>query len=126
MLLIYVIRAQWKFYQYELDENITVDEVLPENPESVKETSKMSYWENAFKPFGLNVTTKLPKHERIDTYWRKIDSIKDDSRHFKYPQLFALVKSVLSISHGTAFQNEISLSTSVSLICMATPLKMTQ
>ena len=71
-LLIYVIRAQWKLCQYELDENVTVDEVLLENPESVKKTSKISYCENAFKAFDLNVPTTLPKHGSIDTYWGKI------------------------------------------------------
>ena len=53
---------QWKLYQCESDQNVTVDKVLPENLEPVKETGKVSYWENAFKAFGLNVLTKLPKH----------------------------------------------------------------
>ena len=77
------IRAQWKFYQCESDENVTFDKVLPENPESIKETSNVSYWENTFKAFGLNFPTKLPKHKHTDTYWRKIGSIKDDSGHVK-------------------------------------------
>ena len=93
------VRAQWKLFQSESDENATVDEVLQENPESVKETSKVSYWENAFKAFGLNVPTKLNKHECIDTYRGKIGSIEGDSDHLKYPQLFTFVKCVLSISH---------------------------
>ena len=78
------VRAQWKLYQCESDENVTVDEVLLENHESVKETSKVSYWGNAFKTFGLNAPTKLPKHKCIDRYWGKIGSIKDDPGHLKY------------------------------------------
>ena len=45
---------------------------------------------------------KLPKLERIDTYWGKIGSIKDDSDHLKYLQLFALVKYVSCISHSNS------------------------
>lgn len=63
--------------------NVTFDRVLPENPESIKETSNVSYWENTFKAFGLNFPTKLLKHKHTDTYWRKIGSIKDDSGHVK-------------------------------------------
>ena len=96
------VKAQWKLYQCELVENVTVDEVLPENPESVKETSKVSYQENTFKDFVLNVPTKLPKHEHIDIYWGKIGSIKDGSGHLKYLQLFALVKCVISISRSNS------------------------
>ena len=50
-------KAQRKLYQRESDENAYVDEVLPENPASVKETSKVSYWENAFKVFCPNQVT---------------------------------------------------------------------
>ena len=95
-------KDQWKLYQCESYGNVTVDEVLPETLKSVKETSKVSYEENAFKAFGLNIPTKLPKQERIDTYWEKIGSMKDDSGHLKYLQLFSLVKCVLSISHSNS------------------------
>ena len=95
-------KDQWKLYQCESHGNVTVDEVLPETLKSAKETSKVSYEENALKAFGLNAPTKLPKQECIDTCWEKIGSIKDDSGHLKYLQLFSLIKCVLSISHGNS------------------------
>ena len=40
--------------------------------------------------------------KRIDEYWKSVGKMKDESGQLKYPQLFALVKCVLSISHGNS------------------------
>ena len=53
------VRARWKLYQCESDKNVNFDEVLAENPESVNETSKVSYWENALKAFGLTSSSSI-------------------------------------------------------------------
>ena len=44
----------------------------------------------------------LPKQQRIDIYWGKVVAIDDDSGQPKCLQLFALVKCVLSDSHGNS------------------------
>ena len=40
--------------------------------------------------------------KRIDHYWRQIDGLRDDRGSLKYPELFALGKHVLSVSHGNS------------------------
>ena len=40
--------------------------------------------------------------KRIDDYWCQIGQLKDEQVRKKYPQLFALVKCVLSLSHGNS------------------------
>ena len=42
------------------------------------------------------------KRMRIDYYWRSVRSLVCDDGQSKYMQLFALVKCVLSLSHGNA------------------------
>ena len=61
-----------------------------------------SYWEDAFKAFDLKIPFNIPKQQRIDIYRRKVGAIKDESGKMKYPQLFCLVKCMLSISHGNS------------------------
>ena len=62
-------------------------------------TIRVSYWENAFKAFVLNFSSKIPKQPCIDVCWRKIGAIKKDSVQLKYTQLLNLAKCVLSTSH---------------------------
>ena len=59
-----------------------------------------SYWEDAFKAFDLKIPFNIPKQQRIDIYWRKVCAFEDELGKMKYPQLFHIVKCVLSISHG--------------------------
>ena len=40
---------------------------------------------------------------RIDRYWAKVSAVVDDNGNKKFDQLFALVRCVLSVSHGNAF-----------------------
>ena len=44
----------------------------------------------------------LKYHKTIDHYWRQIGRLRDDKGALKYPQLFALVKWVLSVSHDNS------------------------
>ena len=39
---------------------------------------------------------------KIDEFWQKVGSIKEKDGSSRYPQLFALIKCVLSLSHGNA------------------------
>ena len=76
-----------------------------QKPESVSLTESKStpnsYWKAAFHAFGIltnkDETTSL---KRVDEYWKSVGKMKDESGQMKYPQLLALVKCVLSISHG--------------------------
>ena len=38
----------------------------------------------------------------MDEYWQKVGTMTDSDGSFKYPQLAALMKCVLSLSHGNA------------------------
>ena len=40
--------------------------------------------------------------KRIDEHWCQIGQLKDEQDRKKYPKLFALVKCVLSLSHGNS------------------------
>ena len=42
------------------------------------------------------------KSVRIDSYWSKVFEIKSNDGRFLFPQLAALIKSVLTLSHGNA------------------------
>ena len=44
--------------------------------------------------------------KRIDEYWKSVGKMKDEKGQLKYPQLLALVKCVLSISHGNSIPEQ--------------------
>ena len=94
------IRKQWLWYQ---------NETIPEDFYLLTETSKNiqsrqpSYWEQALEKCELNPVDKNPsKYKRSDHYWNKIGEILDEDGSLKYPQLFSLVKCILSLSHGNS------------------------
>ena len=84
-------------YECESEQNLLVEDKpdidVPEN------RIRGSYWEDAFKAFDLKIPFNIPMQQRIDIYWRKVGVTEDESGKMKYPQLFHLVKCVLSISH---------------------------
>ena len=61
-----------------------------------------SYWKEFESEFGLESQNLLKYYKRIDLCWRQINHLRDDKGALKYPQLFALVKCVLSVSHGNS------------------------
>ena len=77
---------------------------------SVEETSQSpcssknqnSYWKEVESEFGLESQNLLKYYKRIDHYWRQINRLRDDKGALKYPELFTLVKCVLSVSHGNS------------------------
>lgn len=42
------------------------------------------------------------KFRRIDYFWRDVGAILDEDGRPKYPQLFALAKCVMTVSHGNS------------------------
>ena len=80
-------------------------------PESVSVTEPKltpnSYWKAAFHAFGIQATKdETTNLERIDEYWKSVGKMKDENGQLKYLQLFALVKCVLSISHGNSIPEQ--------------------
>ena len=66
-----------------------------------------SYWKAAFHAFGTETTKdETINLKRINGYWKSVGKMKDESRQLKYLQLFALVKCVLSISHGNSIPEQ--------------------
>ena len=62
-----------------------------------------SYWSYASELCGLGpVEKKTSKYVKVDTYWAKIGKKLDGNDSMKYPQLFLLVKFVLSLSRGNS------------------------
>ena len=62
-----------------------------------------SYWKKAERSW-LEI---LPKEDelksiRIDSFWSRVFELKNDDGRLRFPQLAALVKSVLTLSHGNA------------------------
>ena len=48
------------------------------------------------------VSSPLDGQCGMDDYWQKVGTMTDSDGLFKYPQLAALMKCVLSLSHGNA------------------------
>ena len=97
-----LVRSQWKLYQTEcVPEEFYVEHV----EESDKGKIQDSYWQRVEEEFGLGITASDKEDrqmKRIDDYWCQIGQLKDEQGRKKYPQLFALVKCVLSLSHGNS------------------------
>ena len=91
------VRAQWKEYQCE---SIPSEYYEKTAPDSIPESQNESYWQAAFEAFGITYPIKCSKMKRVDEYWRSVGKMRNDLGHFKYPQLYALAKCILSISHG--------------------------
>ena len=63
-------------------------------------SEQASYWKQAFELCELPYPQTNQKYKRIDVYWYEISKLKNGLGGEKYPQLFILMKSVLSLSHG--------------------------
>lgn len=97
-----MVRQQWMLYQ--------IEDIPQEwfNKKDLREgSSKESYWKRVSREWigescddehsGLG-DSQVP----VDEYWFKIGQIKSDDGFLKYPQLFALAKCCLTLSHGNA------------------------
>ena len=98
-----LIRDQWRLYQ--VDDIPQSTYLVDEKNEKKKNNRKSnSYWEYALKMCGLYTDVEVPssKFVRVDQYWRTIGEMTNESGALKYPQLFSLAKTILSLSHGNA------------------------
>ena len=96
-----LIRGQWKFF---LLEDIK-KEWYEEEEMAVCSSSRQqdSYWSRAEEMCGIESSRQIKrKMKRIDDFWGRIDSLTDDTGAKKYPQLVAMIKCVLSLSHGNS------------------------
>ena len=68
-----------------------------------KPVNDVSYWSYALKYcdiFSDSTDNNQSNHIRIDDFRKSVGSMMNDDGNLKYPQLFALAKAVLPISHG--------------------------
>lgn len=96
------IRHQWMVYQNEdIPEHFFLsDENVPESNDA---RNRDFYWSCAYEQCGLHQPKKeQSNHKRIDDYWLQVSKIRGVDGTKKYPQLFSLVKCVLSLSHGNS------------------------
>ena len=92
-----IIRSQFQYYQLEdIPESLYIAESIVEE----KQSAQASYWKQAFELCELPYPQTNQKYKRIDVYLYEISKLKNDLGGAKYPQLFILMKSVLSLSHG--------------------------
>ena len=67
-----------------------------DDPNTKSSIKQASYWGYALKTCRLSLTLEN------DRYWATVASIFDDQGRAKFPQLCALAKCVLCISHGNS------------------------
>ena len=86
--------SMWKYITFQEPESVSVTE-----PKSTPN----SYWKAAFHAFVIETTKdETTNFKQIDEYWKSVGKMKDKSGQLKFSQLFALVKCLLSISHGNS------------------------
>ena len=93
-----IIRNQWRIYQAEaIPESMYFCQTSKTKPVNV------SYWNYYLKYCGIfsdSTDNSQSNHIRIDDLRKSVGSMMNDDGNLKYPQLFALPKALLSISHG--------------------------
>ena len=95
-----LLRLQWSMYQIE---EIPPSMYLAENEFCKRENHHQTlYWKYALNYCGLFVDKGRPKSKyvRADTYWHADRQMTNEDSILRYPQLFALAKAVLNLSHG--------------------------
>ena len=95
------IRDQWRFFQ---NEEIKEEWYKFNEEEANASVARNvdSYWKRAEEMCGIESEPPKRIMKRIDEFWAKIGSLVDEKGSKKYSQLVALVKCVLSLSHGNS------------------------
>ena len=95
-----LIRDQWTLYQ--IDDIPPSTYLINDDTEKKNQSIQSSCWEYALRSCGLFADQERPKSKyvRVDTYWNTPGQMTNEGGALKYPQLFALAKTVLSLSHG--------------------------
>lgn len=99
------IRREWK--HYECDEKLPSFVSNNDMSDNKVKAKQESYWKRVHEEFGLqfgptNSTPEAPNMKRIDVYWQEVSQMKDETGEVKYPLLTAMVKTLLTLSHGNA------------------------
>ena len=97
-----MVRNQWLVCQNEIIQEEWYKNLEESSQSPCSSKNQNSYWKEVESEFGLESQNILKYYKRIDHYWRQIGHLRDDKGALKYPQLFALVKCVLSVSHGNS------------------------
>ena len=102
----YQILSQWQFLQ---NEGIKKEWCQLDENEDNSSTSgkKDSYLVIAEELCGIESNTVKQNMKRIDDFWEKVFSPRDEKGCQKYLQLVALVKCVIFLSHGNSTPVEI-------------------
>ena len=95
------IRMQWVQYQGEEFKDDWYKKT--ENDEGVSRDNRHSYWPQALQDCGLK-PTQLPSS--YNHFWSKIGALQNEHGVVNYPQLFSLIRIVLSLSHGYAYPEQ--------------------
>ena len=98
------IRMQWMEYQGEELKDDWYKKT--ENNEGVSRDKCQIYWPQALQDCGLKPTQLPSSYKRIDHFWSKIGALHNEHGVVKYPQLFSLIRIVLSLSHGNAYPEQ--------------------
>ena len=97
--IVSLVRSQWSMYQIE---EIPPSMYLAENELSNRENHHQnSNLKCACNYCSLFIDEDRPKSKyvRVNTYWYAGGQMTNEDGVLKYPQLFALAKAVLSLSH---------------------------
>jgi len=98
-----LIRNQWRRYQTEIIPENWHNQGQENEASSSSRRVQHSYWEYAHSICMMEpVSSPSDAQCRMDEYWQKVSTIIDSDGSLKYPQLTALIKCVMSLSHGNA------------------------
>ena len=97
-----MVRNQWLVYQNEIIQKELYKNIEESSQSPCSSKNQNSYWKEVESEFNLESQNLLKYYNRIDHYWKQIGRLRNNKGALKYPQLFALVKCVLSVSHGNS------------------------
>lgn len=96
-----LVRCQWRGYQ---TETIVTDwHTVPVKESHQSRRNQMSYWkETEFEWCDIEQKDVGDTHVPVDEYWAHVFGMEDENGQIKFPQLSALIKCILSLSHGNS------------------------
>ena len=97
-----MVRNQWLVYQNEIVQEECYKNLGESSQSPCSSKSQNTYWKEGESEFGLESQNLLKYYKRIDHYRGQISYLRNDKGGLKCPQLLALVKCVLSVSHGNS------------------------
>ena len=96
-----LINNQWQIYQ--LSEISKEWHTVETDTAKKDRVQHQSYWRDVEKHWlEILPYDSEAKSVRIDSYWSRVFLMKGTDGRFLFPQLSALIKAILSLSHGNA------------------------